>query len=129
MILKFKRYEGYPLFLEIPFSSDKKGSKQLEIKDILFQAEDGIRVHYVTGVQTCALPICFGVFVPSVGDTEWGRAWAARMQQHSLTPSGWAAFGNMAFNIDVRHVAPTINVPTLILHAVEIGSASCRESV
>jgi len=33
MILKFKRYEGYPLFLEIPFSSDKKGSKQLEIKE------------------------------------------------------------------------------------------------
>src|SRR5436190_6756885 len=23
-----------------------------------FQAEDGIRVHCVTGVQTCALPIC-----------------------------------------------------------------------
>src|SRR5260221_6539621 len=25
-----------------------------------FQAEDGIRDHCVTGVQTCALPICFG---------------------------------------------------------------------
>src|SRR5260221_6147700 len=24
-----------------------------------FQAEDGIRYHCVTGVQTCALPICF----------------------------------------------------------------------
>src|SRR5690606_20318060 len=24
-----------------------------------FQAEDGIRVFHVTGVQTCALPICF----------------------------------------------------------------------
>src|SRR5688500_20411388 len=24
-----------------------------------FQAEDGIRVYKVTGVQTCALPICF----------------------------------------------------------------------
>ena len=58
-------------------------------------------------------------FVPSVGDTEWGRAWLARMQQNSLTPSGWAAFANMAFNIDVRHIAPTINVPTLILHAVD----------
>src|SRR5260221_3586006 len=28
-----------------------------------FQAEDGIRDHCVTGVQTCALPIC-----PIVGD-------------------------------------------------------------
>src|SRR5690625_3289488 len=28
-----------------------------------FQAEDGIRDGHVTGVQTCALPICFGVFL------------------------------------------------------------------
>src|SRR5699024_12023515 len=27
-----------------------------------FQAEDGIRDRNVTGVQTCALPICIGVF-------------------------------------------------------------------
>src|SRR5690349_24945789 len=27
-----------------------------------FQAEDGIRDLYVTGVQTCALPICFSSF-------------------------------------------------------------------
>ena len=26
-----------------------------------FQAEDGIRDHCVTGVQTCALPICPGL--------------------------------------------------------------------
>ena len=26
--------------------------------DFFFQAEDGIRDHCVTGVQTCALPIC-----------------------------------------------------------------------
>ena len=32
-----------------------------------FQAEDGIRDHCVTGVQTCALPILvFSVFVPSL---------------------------------------------------------------
>src|SRR5690625_1026539 len=28
-----------------------------------FQVEDGIRVGHVTGVQTCALPICFGVLI------------------------------------------------------------------
>src|SRR2546422_5128019 len=28
-----------------------------------FQAEDGIRDVAVTGVQTCALPICFGALV------------------------------------------------------------------
>src|SRR5690606_40978075 len=32
-----------------------------------FQAEDGIRDFHVTGVQTCALPICEAVaFVPDV---------------------------------------------------------------
>src|SRR5438034_5957255 len=30
-----------------------------------FQAEDGIRDHCVTGVQTCALPICWSLVVPS----------------------------------------------------------------
>src|SRR5438034_10406323 len=30
-----------------------------------FQAEDGIRDHCVTGVQTCALPILQGVVTPS----------------------------------------------------------------
>src|SRR5207253_5794254 len=29
-----------------------------------FQAEDGIRDGHVTGVQTCALPIYFGLYVP-----------------------------------------------------------------
>ena len=29
-----------------------------------FQAEDGIRDYKVTGVQTCALPICSSIFLP-----------------------------------------------------------------
>src|SRR5699024_11871076 len=36
------------------------------------RAEDGIRVRNVTGVQTCALPICSGYVVRSV--REWSRA-------------------------------------------------------
>src|SRR3989454_235990 len=37
-----------------------------------FQAEDGIRDYKVTGVQTCALPICGGVTVkPPVSTTVW----------------------------------------------------------
>ena len=42
------------------------GVLQCEVDYILFffffQAEDGIRDHCVTGVQTCALPICKRVF-------------------------------------------------------------------
>ena len=56
--------------------------------------------------------------VPSVGDVEWGRAWMSRLQLHASTPGAWEAFARMAFEIDVRHVAPAVNVPTLIVHAV-----------
>ena len=37
-----------------------------------FQAEDGIRDVAVTGVQTCALPICGGWFVLVVGVVDVG---------------------------------------------------------
>src|SRR2546429_10009145 len=36
-----------------------------------FQAEDGIRDVAVTGVQTCALPICFPIFLPSSRSKFW----------------------------------------------------------
>jgi class 3 adenylate cyclase len=57
--------------------------------------------------------------VPSIGDPPWAREWLGKLQIHAATPSSWAAFARMAFGIDVRHVVPSINVPTLILHAVE----------
>src|SRR5690606_41042712 len=41
----------------------------------LFEAEDGIRVFHVTGVQTCALPICRADMV--VGDRHSGGHYAA----------------------------------------------------
>ena len=61
----------------------------------------------------------FRFLAPSVGDVEWGRAWLGRVAQHAATPAAWEAFARMAFGIDVRHVAPAINVPTLIVHAVD----------
>ena len=61
----------------------------------------------------------FRFLAPSVGDVEWGRAWRGRVQTHANTPSSAEAFMRMAFDIDVRHVVPAINVPTLIVHAVE----------
>src|SRR5690349_21669269 len=41
----------------------EQNAKRLErtrtaVQEFFFQAEDGIRDLYVTGVQTCALPIC-----------------------------------------------------------------------
>ncbi len=59
------------------------------------------------------------LIAPSVAGEEWARAWRGRVQLNSNTPAGAEAFMRMAFDIDVRHVAPVINVPTLIVHAVE----------
>jgi class 3 adenylate cyclase len=59
----------------------------------------------------------FGYLAPSVGDVEWGRAWMGRLQLHASTPAAWEAFSRMAFEIDVRHIAPVIDVPTLIVHS------------
>ena len=56
---------------------------------------------------------------PSVGDVEWARAWMSRLQLHSCTPAAWGAFATMAFDIDVRDVVPSIDVPTLVIHTSE----------
>src|SRR5262245_62155554 len=61
----------------------------------------------------------FDHFAPSVGEVDWDRGWSARLQLHSATPAAWEAFARMAHDIDVRHVASAINVPTLIVHAVD----------
>ena len=38
-------------------SGEEKWEWMIVLKSFFFQAEDGIRDHCVTGVQTCALPI------------------------------------------------------------------------
>src|SRR5690606_40346075 len=45
-----------------------------------FQAEDGIRAFHVTGVQTCALPICCSTARPRVSarPAEWRRSASPR---------------------------------------------------
>src|SRR5207253_8274861 len=83
-----------------------------------FQAEDGIRVGHVTGVQTCALPICretLSWVIPRLSESpriafhgskdaaiycfrhceKWSKQWAARC--------------------------------ALLLNSPKIGRASCRE--
>src|SRR5205085_6834800 len=56
-----------------------------------FQAEDGIRDLTVTGVQTCALPICHGSTLHSVMKC---GVWCQMSGKISLTP-------------DTRHQAPS----------------------
>ena len=47
------------------------------------------------------------------------KAWFAKVQRNAATPASWAAFAQMAYDIDVREVVPTIHVPTLIIHAAD----------
>src|SRR5256884_4413942 len=47
------------------------------LRCVFFQAEDGIRDVAVTGVQTCALPICYCNEACSERARQW-RAWKAR---------------------------------------------------
>jgi class 3 adenylate cyclase len=56
---------------------------------------------------------------PSIAGQEWAREWRARVVTNACTPAAAEAFMRMAFDIDVRHVAPAVNVPTLIVHAVD----------
>ena len=45
-------------FMSVSFYCVKFRQRFIFIFFFFFQAEDGIRDHCVTGVQTCALPIC-----------------------------------------------------------------------
>jgi pimeloyl-ACP methyl ester carboxylesterase len=56
---------------------------------------------------------------PSVGPAPWLDDWFARMFSSAATPNSAEAFIRMAFEIDVREVAKTIRLPTLVLHAVD----------
>jgi pimeloyl-ACP methyl ester carboxylesterase len=63
------------------------------------------------------------MIAPSLGDAPWVREWWRRLKVNSCTPGAWKAFARMAHDIDVRHVVPHINVPTLIYHTV--GDRMC----
>jgi pimeloyl-ACP methyl ester carboxylesterase len=70
------------------------------------------------------------------GETEWGKvtrvwfapsrehdpavvSWLSRLLRSSASPAAAAAFMRLGSEIDVRHVAPSIHVPTLVLHTPE----------
>jgi len=54
---------------------------------------------------------------PSVAHDERFRAWWSAYLRASASPGAAAALTRMNAAIDVRHVLPTIRVPTLIVHA------------
>jgi pimeloyl-ACP methyl ester carboxylesterase/DNA-binding CsgD family transcriptional regulator len=49
------------------------------------------------------------------GDVE-ARRWLGRLVTNAATPRAAEAFMRVAFEIDVRHVLPSLRVPTLVVH-------------
>src|SRR2546429_778046 len=83
-----------------------------------FQAEDGIRDVAVTGVQTCALPISPGVFLPN-----FEIIIDIRELLQTLTTVHHNGLQNPLIKLKLAAEAAQI------LSSVEIGRASCRERV
>src|SRR5260370_26863744 len=86
-----------------------------------FQAEDGIRDSSVTGVQTCALPICFAVSpCKSTNEcrTDLLRNLLIPGHTQSTTETNRAPAGIF------RQLSTTQRIT-----AIKIGRASCRERV
>jgi pimeloyl-ACP methyl ester carboxylesterase len=55
-------------------------------------------------------------FIPSRSGDEKLRALLGRLQVQSATPTDASVFMRMAFEIDVRDIVPSVNVPTLVIH-------------
>src|SRR5207249_5118058 len=92
--------------------------------DFFFQAEDGIRVRNVTGVQTCALPI----FSRGLGPGEEGqRVPIASTRAGHIPGTHRVGFDSAADQILLVHTArPRAGFAA---GALQIGRASCRERV
>src|SRR5437867_12312147 len=86
---------------------------------VFFQAEDGIRDRTVTGVQTCALPIW------AVGGGRGVDADAS--DEIRMLPLDGVGGGGQ--DASVFHVYSAVVVQIVHPTSVEIGRASCRESV
>jgi len=55
-------------------------------------------------------------FMPSLAGDEELRKWVGRLERASASRGGVQTLIRMSHGIDVRHVLPTVGVPTLVLH-------------
>src|SRR5438874_2890824 len=95
-----------------------------------FQAEDGIRDLYVTGVQTCALPISRQASVRTAYPTTSIPIDLAVPDTLLIAAATDAAFKSGIFCLAMSSTCFSVTLPTLSLFgAPEIGRASCRKRV
>src|SRR5260221_7534823 len=85
-----------------------------------FQAEDGIRDHCVTGVQTCALPISDSEPEPDLAVVRGCACRKSAISPRTTARSGSGSESAQVMGCSVRTRQPR---PT------KIGRASCRERV
>jgi class 3 adenylate cyclase len=55
-------------------------------------------------------------WAPSLDEDPSAREWLGRYRRAAMSPDGIQAVIEMFLDIDVRHVLPTLHVPTLVLH-------------
>src|SRR5688572_32133641 len=84
-----------------------------------FQAEDGIRDLTVTGVQTCALPICLPARV----------SWRVAARNPHCCPGGGIPRGPRSSRKPLRGRDPAALPGAARPVCAQIGRASCRERV
>src|SRR5690606_39765548 len=65
-----------------------------------FQAEDGIRVFHVTGVQTCALPISFTGGAKTAIDDERSQSFGKQEKKFSIKTFGEYPGGPVSLGFD-----------------------------
>jgi len=56
------------------------------------------------------------IVVPSRAEDEAFRRWYGRFERMAISPSEGTILAELNLAIDVRHILPTIRVPTLVLH-------------
>ena len=59
--------------------------------------------------------VLMDVFAPSLADVPEAREFYARLERQAASPQMMAELFRMFLDIDVRHVLPTVRVPTLVL--------------
>jgi class 3 adenylate cyclase len=60
-----------------------------------------------------------GLWGPSIAGHDRYKQWWSRYLRISASPAAAVAFSRMNHQVDVRHVLPTIRVPTLVIHRAE----------
>ena len=76
---------------------------------------------FVEATEELIMPVVYtggdiDMWAPSLDEDPAAREWLGRYRRAAMSPDGIEAVIKMFLEIDVRHVLPTLHVPTLVLH-------------